>query len=124
MRTSRTTRHLAVLALVIGLGAVLAPFSAEAAITVGQAAQNVGNSGAGFAYAIKVFAWVIGVGALVGGIIAFMFRHKTNVPMGVIISMIFGGFLLVTIMSFVSMGSQTVYGTDNTSNAQQLFGGN
>ena len=57
-----------------------------------------------------------------GGIIMFMTRHKTQTPMGVIIGLILGGILLLSIMTFASSGSSTVFGYDATTSAQAALG--
>ena len=57
-----------------------------------------------------------------GGIIGFIFRHKTNMPMGVILGMILGGILLLSIMAVASSGSASTFGSDQTSSAMSALG--
>lgn len=101
---------------------MLAPEVASATQGIGQLGQNIGNNATGLSYMLRMVAWLIGFGALMGGIIMFIFRHKTNTPMGVIISMILGGVLLLSIMALASTGSSTVFGYDATQSAQSALG--
>lgn len=119
-----TTKRVSMVPVLMGIGAILTfiPEVASAAQGIGQLGQNLGNNVTGLAYFLKMLAWLIGFGALMGGIIMFMTRHKTQTPMGVILGMIVGGILLLSIMTFASSGSSTVFGYDATTSAQSALG--
>ncbi len=116
--------RMGMISVLVGLGTILTfmPEVASATQGLGQIGQNLGNNVTGIAYFLKMLAWLVGFGALMGGIIMFMTRHKTQTPMGVIIGMILGGILLLSIMTFASSGSSTVFGYDATTSAQAALG--
>ncbi len=110
--------------LAIATACMALPDIAFAAQGLGQIGQNLGSQANGIAYFLRMLAWVTGFGLLMGGILAFVFRHKTNTSTGVIMGLIFGGIALLSLMTLASSLSTSVFGYDATTSAQSVLGGN
>lgn len=108
--------------LAIALVLSVVPDVACAAQGIGQLGQNMGQNVTGLSYMMRMIAYFIGFSSLVGGIVMFIFRERTNAKMSVILGMIVGGILLLSVMALASSGSSTVFGYDATTSAQSALG--
>ena len=104
----------------LGVGlAALVLFGAGSAFAVGfgGVGENVGSQATGMATGIRQMAFLIGVLFVVIGLVIFASLKKTNTQAVVPISMIAVGVCLLALTTFISTGSETIWGSDETGNA-------
>lgn len=111
-----------VMAGVIGLVAVLALFSMESmalARTVGDMGNQVAGQFSGLSNAMKMFAFFAGFVLVVAAVVLFagMKKPGNQTPMALPLVMLIAGIFLVSIMAFIQMGSSSLFGSDESSQA-------
>lgn len=107
---------------VIGLVAVLALFSMESmalARTVGDMGNQVAGQFSGLSNAMKMFAFFAGFVLVVAAVVLFagMKKPGNQTPMALPLVMLIAGIFLVSIMAFIQMGSSSLFGSDESSQA-------
>lgn len=108
--------------MLMAVALLLLPVASYAAPNLGEIGQNMGNNVLGLAFFLKMLAYLVGLGLLVGAIIMFAMRHKSQTPMSHILGMAMAGILLLSITALASSMSSSVYGSDQTSNSMSQLG--
>ena len=106
--------------LVVGFAALvlLVAGSAFAAGGFGAVGENIGSQSSGMSTGVKQIGFLIGVLLVVAGLVIFATLKKTNTQASVPISMIAVGVCLLALTTFISTGSETIFGSDATTKAQ------
>lgn len=106
--------------LVVGVVALVSLVAGSAFATGGFGAvgENIGANSTGMATGVKQIAFLVGVGMVVAGLVIFATLKKTNTQASVPITMITVGICLLALTTFISTGSETIFGADKTTSAQ------
>jgi preprotein translocase subunit SecG len=106
--------------LIVGITSVvlLAAGSVFAAGGFGAVGENIGSQSKGMATGIKQMGFLIGVLFVVIGLVIFANLKKTNTQAVVPIGMLTVGVCLLALTTFISTGSETLFGSDETTKAQ------
>lgn len=104
----------------VGMVALILFFagSAFAGGGFGAVGENVGEQSKGVAIGVKQIAFLGGVGFVVAGLFIFSNMKKTNTQASVPITMCIVGICLLALTTFISTGSETIFGSDKTTQAQ------
>ncbi|MEY2341483.1 DUF6750 family protein [Acidithiobacillus sp. IBUN Pt1247-S3] len=106
-----------------GIVAMLAPALAQATVSFSQIANNGQSTVQSFSSLAVYFFIFIGIVMVGGGIVMWILAHKRQQPTWPGIAMIIGGVLLVSLTAFISSGSDTVFGSDQSQMSTVVSGG-
>lgn len=105
----------------IGVGAaalVMCLAGSVFAAGFGGVGENIGEQSAGLAKGVKQIGFLIGLFLVVGGLVIFATLKKTNTQAVVPISMLAVGVCLLALTTFISTGSETLFGSDKTTSSR------
>jgi hypothetical protein len=90
----------------------------------GKMGENVAGQFTGLTSAVKMFAWFFGFVLVVGAFVLFagMKKPGNQTPAAVPVIMMICGFALLSIMTFIQMGSTSMFGSDESSAAMNGLG--
>ena len=91
-------------------------FPMEAHAALGDLVKNMLKDVPAFTDGAVKFAALVGLVAIMMGIIGLMTRHKSQVPVGICVGMIIGGIALLGIVQLSTEGLASVFGS-NTANS-------
>ena len=106
--------------VVVGFTALVL-LAAGSAFAIGGFAgvgENIGTQSAGMSTGVKQIGFLIGVLLVVAGLVIFATLKKTNTQASVPVTMIAVGVCLLALSSFITTGSETIFGSDKTATAQ------
>lgn len=87
----------------------------------GDLGNNIADQSVGMANGIMNVGLVVGLILVVAGLVTFATKDKTNVQAKVPITMCVVGFLLFSITAFISAGSTTLWGEDQSTASQSAL---
>ena len=111
--------------LIVGLAATVlcvAGAAFAAGNGFGGIGENIGTQSTGMSTGVKSLAYFGGVLFVVVGLFIFANLKKTNTQASVPITMIVVGCCMLALTTFISTGSETLFGTDKTASAQKTLG--
>lgn len=91
------------------------------ATTLGDVGNNLASSFSGLGNAVYMFAILAGLALVVGSLIMFATHKKTNVPISIPVIMILAGLALLSLTTFISIGTSTTFGNGGSSQLNQLI---
>lgn len=96
--------------------------SAFAGSGFGGVGENIGTQSKGMSTGVKQIAYFGGVLFVVIGLFIFANLKKTNTQASVPITMIVVGCCMLALTTFISTGSESIFGSDKTTSAQSSLG--
>jgi hypothetical protein len=93
--------------------------SALAAKTLGDMGNQVAGQFSGLSNAMKMFAFFAGFVLVIAAVVLFagMKKPGNQTPAALPMVMLIAGIFLVSIMAFIQMGSTSLFGSDESSQA-------
>lgn len=109
----------------LGLGvAAVVLFVAGNAIAgggFGAVGENVADQSKGMAAGAKNIGYLLGLIFVIIGLAVAANAKKSNTPMAIPFTFIIVGVCLLALTAFISTGSETIFGSDETSSAQSTL---